>query len=168
VAVVTLGVIFVSIFFVLLLSHIQNVLTGVEKPVPVVLITIFNLVLLILAFAWIYSMIGIIDNRPGPGSGEEVYEFGTCVYFSMVTLTTLGYGDYIPQGAGQYLAAIEAMTGYIILGLLASSSATILQRQAREHEKHERKKQESEENSAEQRWKRRDPKEQEDEDQQQD
>jgi voltage-gated potassium channel Kch len=126
------------------MDHIQNVLTGVEKPVPVILITIFNLVLLILAFAWIYSMIGIIDNRPGPGTGEKVYEFGTCIYFSMVTLTTLGYGDYIPQGAGQYLAAVEAMTGYIILGLLASSSATILQRQAREQEQHEEKKRDQE------------------------
>jgi voltage-gated potassium channel Kch len=133
VAVVALGVVFVGTFLYLLMKHIQNVLTGVEKPLPVILMTLFNLALLILAFAWIYSMIGIINNRPD-GSGEAVYDFFTCVYFSMVTLTTLGYGDYVPQGAGQYLAAVEAMTGYIILGLLASSSATILQRQAQEHE----------------------------------
>lgn len=145
IAVVCVGIVFVGIFLALLMKHIQNVLTGVENAVPVILITIFNLALLILAFAWIYSMIGIIDNRPGPGTGEKVYEFVTCIYFSMVTLTTLGYGDYIPHGAGQYLAAIEAMTGYIILGLLASSSATILQHQAQEHEEHQKKKKEKKE-----------------------
>lgn len=39
------------------------------------------------------------------------------IYFSIVTFTTLGYGDYQPVGYGRYFAATQALAGYIVLGL---------------------------------------------------
>ncbi len=39
------------------------------------------------------------------------------LYFSIVTFTTLGYGDYQPVGYGRYLAATQALAGYLVLGL---------------------------------------------------
>lgn len=43
------------------------------------------------------------------------------LYFSVVTMTTLGFGDAIPRGiGGQILAMIEVSTGYIMLGGLLS------------------------------------------------
>lgn len=38
------------------------------------------------------------------------------LYFSVVTITTLGYGDYRPIGLAMLYAAVEAMVGYVLLG----------------------------------------------------
>lgn len=40
------------------------------------------------------------------------------LYFSYVTLTTLGYGDIQPLGLCRVPAVIEAVLGYVLLGLL--------------------------------------------------
>lgn len=44
----------------------------------------------------------------------------TCAYFSTVTLSTLGYGDFQPGQAARGIAALESLNGYMILGLLVS------------------------------------------------
>jgi len=43
-----------------------------------------------------------------------------------VTFTTLGYGDFQPQGIGRVLACVQSLTGYLLLGVLASTSASIV------------------------------------------
>jgi len=40
-----------------------------------------------------------------------------CLYFSVVTFTTLGYGDMVPVGAARALAAFEAFTGSFTMAL---------------------------------------------------
>ena len=41
------------------------------------------------------------------------------LYFSVVTFTTLGYGDFGPVSwLGKALVVIEVMLGYVMLGLL--------------------------------------------------
>jgi voltage-gated potassium channel Kch len=43
------------------------------------------------------------------------------LYYSVVTLTTLGYGDIVPSSlTGQLIAMIEVITGYVMLGGLLS------------------------------------------------
>ncbi len=52
-------------------------------------------------------------------------------YFSVVTLTTLGFGDVIPTSlAGQILAVIQALLGYVGLGGLLSILANKMARRA--------------------------------------
>ena len=52
-------------------------------------------------------------------------------YFSVVTLTTLGYGDVLPaSGVAQALAIIEVFMGYIALGGLLSIFAGKMSRRA--------------------------------------
>ena len=34
-------------------------------------------------------------------------------YFSMTTITTVGYGDFTPKGLGQVFACLEMMTGLL-------------------------------------------------------
>ncbi|VVM34448.1 hypothetical protein [Terribacillus sp. AE2B 122] len=36
------------------------------------------------------------------------------IYFSGVTLLTVGYGDILPVGVGRFLALIEALIGYLL------------------------------------------------------
>ncbi|MEK6858636.1 MAG: potassium channel family protein, partial [Nanoarchaeota archaeon] len=36
------------------------------------------------------------------------------LYFSTVTITTVGYGDFVPLGVNRWLAALEAFLGMLI------------------------------------------------------
>jgi len=65
----------------------------------------------VLAFATLYQRYGLIA-----GAEKPVHSFEMAVYFSMVTWTTLGYGDVQPSASVRLPAAIEAMLGYIVMG----------------------------------------------------
>jgi uncharacterized protein YjbI with pentapeptide repeats len=63
--------------------------------------------LTIVAFAGVYALPG------GPGHAD----FSTSLYFSIVTFTTLGYGDLVPHGAYRLVAGCEALSGIFLVGL---------------------------------------------------
>jgi len=48
---------------------------------------------------------------------ENISFFGSCLYYSVVTFTTLGYGDFTPIGISRAIAAIEAFTGSFTIAL---------------------------------------------------
>ena len=65
----------------------------------------------------------ILDADQGFPS-ELQGNFGRMLYFSAVTITTVGYGDVIPlTGAARFFAAFEATLGIILLGLFINSLA---------------------------------------------
>lgn len=71
------------------------------------------LVALVTSFAGIYYQFGIVHE------GELVRgQWLESIYFSVVTWTTLGYGDFQPSPPIRLVAAIEALLGYIFMGLL--------------------------------------------------
>lgn len=71
------------------------------------------IVILSLAFAWLYSFVAI-------DYGEH-QNWIAPYYFSVVTLTTLGYGDILPlSSAARLVALFEVMLGYMMLGGLLS------------------------------------------------
>lgn len=46
------------------------------------------------------------------------------LYFSVMTATTTGYGDIVPEGASKLLASLESITAFLIFGIfLAKLSA---------------------------------------------
>ncbi len=67
----------------------------------------------LLFFAYLYTLVGIDYGRhPTPLSP---------FYYSVVTMTTLGYGDVVPMTmTGQIVAMVEVSAGYIMLGGLLS------------------------------------------------
>jgi hypothetical protein len=88
---------------------------------------------LLLGVLWanVYSLIEVVE----PGSfrftlstetEKPVMQFeggdaSFAVYYSFITLTTLGYGDVIPRSApARLLAALEALTGQIYLAVLVA------------------------------------------------
>ncbi|QBF82541.1 pentapeptide repeat-containing protein [Shewanella maritima] len=48
---------------------------------------------------------------------ESIALFLNCIYYSVVTFTTLGYGDFTPIGFSRAIAAIEAFTGSFTIAL---------------------------------------------------
>ncbi len=74
-----------------------------------------------LLFAWLYTLVGI-DFGENPTAVSPLY-------FSVVTLTTLGYGDIVPRTMmGQVLVMFEVTLGYMMLGGLLSIFANKLAR----------------------------------------
>ncbi len=68
---------------------------------------------LLLLFSYFYTLVGI-DYGSYPTSLSPLY-------FSVVTLTTLGFGDVAPNCiGGQIVVMLEVSTGYIMLGGLLS------------------------------------------------
>ena len=76
-----------------------------------------------LAFAAIYACVEI-----DYGDHQTVF---SPVYFSFVTLTTLGYGDAVPASlTGQIFVTLQAVTGYMGLGGLLSILGNKMARRA--------------------------------------
>jgi hypothetical protein len=71
--------------------------------------------LLGLLFTFLYSVVAVLDSSSFFAQGTD----GTNairLYFSFVTLTTVGYGDYAPAtAAGHTLANVEALVGQLYL-----------------------------------------------------
>src|SRR5512134_1141270 len=54
-------------------------------------------------------------------------DWNTAVYFSIVTMTSVGYGDVILSGDWRLLAAFQAMNGMLLFGLTTAFLFTVLQ-----------------------------------------
>ncbi len=77
-------------------------------------------VYLLLGIIWaaLYREMEILS--PGSFAGpDDSLGFSNFIYFSYVTLTTLGYGDILPvTQKARSLAILEAITGVVFLGTL--------------------------------------------------
>lgn len=90
-----------------------------EDPIRIIMLSI----LMIFICSLLYAFTGL--NYQG-----ELYAFNSehsllknlhiflsCLYYSVVTFTTLGYGDFTPIGVSRAFAAIEAFTGSFTIAL---------------------------------------------------
>jgi hypothetical protein len=76
---------------------------------------------LLLGVIWAYAYALLALLRPGAFSGPVSAADGprAWLYFSFVTLTTVGYGDVLPvHPAARSLAMLEAVTGPLYLAIL--------------------------------------------------
>lgn len=53
-------------------------------------------------------------------AGVPVDTFRDCLYFSVVTYTSLGYGDQVPVSHARMIAGVEALNGLLLIGWSAS------------------------------------------------
>jgi hypothetical protein len=74
-------------------------------------------VLIAVLFAWFYQLLGV-EQFSTVNLG---FSFPSLIYYSIVTFTTLGFGDFVPitRIAAMFVAA-EVIFGYIMLGGLIS------------------------------------------------
>jgi hypothetical protein len=61
--------------------------------------------------AWLWALLYLFDPLV-----TALPDLETAFYFSMVTFTTLGYGDVVLTGQWRTLASIQAANGVIIFG----------------------------------------------------
>ena len=86
-------------------------------------------VLLGLLFAFVYLAVNEVNgpffSQPEPHAQSEF------LYFSFVTLTTLGFGDLSPAvGLPQALTVLEALSGQIFLVTMVARLVTVWGRQS--------------------------------------
>lgn len=88
-----------------------------------------TLVAMIIGFAVAYYMLGLenSDIKHGIYLNEKVAQFHEALYFSVVTITTLGYGDFTPLGLSRILAVIEAVAGLLFAGYSISQVLSVKQ-----------------------------------------
>jgi len=78
----------------------------------------------VLLYAVAYAYLGLIDGE------RLVREPITCLYFSIVTWTTLGYGDVRPSMDARFVAASEALLGYIWMAFFIGMFAVLFKQPA--------------------------------------
>jgi len=64
----------------------------------------------------------------GGVAGEQLIDFPDLVYFSVVTYSTIGFGDLYPIGGARLLAGVEAITGLLLVGWSASFTYLVMER----------------------------------------
>jgi hypothetical protein len=97
----------------------MNIFCGYgEKPYRVIL----SAFLCIMAFAFAYKSLNAIESVAYPGSTPRWLDY---IYYSTITYTTVGYGDFIPKPHGLFrlLAACEAFLGVFLAGLFVFTLA---------------------------------------------
>jgi hypothetical protein len=107
-----------AFYFILVVAGLTRVIHGAQEVTREVLFAAI-LVYLLLTLIWAYLYASLETVSPGSFSFPEdparefLFQF---LYFSIVTITTLGYGDIIPLSQqASALAMVEALTGQIYL-----------------------------------------------------
>jgi hypothetical protein len=97
---------------------LQRILIDVEQWTLRRLLAIFAII--IIGFAAIYFLLDI--HEPGTKLAPS---FLTSLYFSVVTISSLGYGDVLPRGLARLFAALEVLSGLAIMGLVVAKLSSV-------------------------------------------
>jgi hypothetical protein len=87
---------------------------------------VFAAVLVVLVSGIAYAFLSPSGNGiKGAYGGRS--SIANCLHFSVVTFTSLGYGDFYPVGWGKLVADFEVATGLLFLGVLIAKLASTRQ-----------------------------------------
>jgi len=81
-----------------------------EKAVLISVLTVWMFLAIVLE-AWLWALLYLYNPLI-----TALPDMETAFYFSMVTFTTLGFGDVVLTGQWRMLASIQAANGVIIFG----------------------------------------------------
>lgn len=96
------------------LRHFWHVVSNIR---PIYWLSLY--IVLVPVFAFVYWLIPDGQFRIPDGGTAD---YGGWLYYSIVTITTLGFGDYTPMGAAaQCVTAIEVMCGLIVIGFFLNA-----------------------------------------------
>lgn len=72
------------------------------------------------------------------GQGSRMQSIEDYVYFSVVSYTTLGFGDIVPTGGLRLMAGVEALVGLLLIGWSASFTYLEMQQLWAQHRRRPR------------------------------
>ena len=126
---------FFSVIFIKILSHIFH---HREVTLNSLYSAITSYLVLGIMFAIFYTMMGMLSPdffhytafpQPVLKTFPHPSFFGDALYFSFVTLSTLGYGDWIPFfGPIQMIASLEAIIGQMFIAILIARLVSMQRR----------------------------------------
>lgn len=114
------------LFAALILMIFSHIVSAMRRPLktPYLAIMLPTIILLyILQFAEQFKSLGLYSTHCLPSDtacpSTVIHNGATSIYFSIITLTTIGYGDFIPATPMcRAFAAAEALTGYFFMALV--------------------------------------------------
>lgn len=121
VATLILGIVFLPVLVWGMMVTVLLLLADPDEFGQVLRYAFILLVLVIFSFAFLYSELGLVSRND-----VRTHDFWICLYFSVETFTTLGYGDFVPTAASRPVAALEALSGYVLLGLTVAATFFLL------------------------------------------
>jgi Ion channel len=83
---------------------------------------------LLLSFAFVFRILGLLDR-----DGHRTFDPLSCLYFSAITWTTVGYGDLSPSPEARLYAASEALLAYVFMAMLIAGFLHLLARFRSDH-----------------------------------
>ena len=108
----------VAVFLIdtgLLFEDFFDIMAGLVKP-AFAFLTFYSMIVVL--FATLYRLIGRIDDAPTfliDGIGRDP-SFVEALYFSIVTLSTVGYGDIVPLSySARIVVALQIVFGILLL-----------------------------------------------------
>lgn len=101
--------------------------TFYPNPIRLSLDAIISISLTVLSFAYMYNTYGIV-----PPKGQDGYSQWDAVYFSAVTFSTLGFGDFSPTAKIRLVAAFQAIIGNLHLGVIVAAAFLAVSRPTKE------------------------------------
>lgn len=118
---------FIAIFALLVLTVAEDVFRSGPVDADRILGAVTIYFLLALGWAFVYSLLeswlpgSFRSNVAEEISHDASIVRGQLIYFSQVTLTTLGYGDIVPASApARMLASLEAIVGQLYLTIVVA------------------------------------------------
>jgi potassium channel LctB len=83
---------------------------------------------LTLSFSMLYWLAGLDHHsglfESGRGLDGSLHGLVSAIYFSFVTVTSVGYGDVVPRGMARMVAVVEAIAGLLIFGAAVAKFAS--------------------------------------------
>jgi hypothetical protein len=118
IAEISIFVVDVYIFFLLVLAALKLPKHIPERQVALVTIPVLFLVLVV-SFGRLYIQNGHVVRSVNPCAqlSDSLRHPADAAYFSLVTITTLGYGDYAPEREARHLVVGELFSGALLLFL---------------------------------------------------
>lgn len=118
------GLVLRSLNLAVLLVAMPAIVVGVVRQVrtarQITIQTMFGVlcvfIVMTMAFAYMFAVVGAADDTPFFAQGPQWNQIEDYLYFSIITITTTGFGDLTPgTGLGRSLTSAEALIGQIYL-----------------------------------------------------
>lgn len=93
------------------LSHARNIMSALQKSIPKIAVFLSFIIVLV-------TIIGALMHLIEADINESFDSIPRSMYWAIVTLTTVGYGDITPvTNTGQFLSAVVMLLGYAIIAV---------------------------------------------------